>query len=62
MHQYKTKSCSLGPNDRSLNNTGGGYHLKATNLKTYLSPTFPSVFSTSPLFALLGLILNHSIN
>jgi hypothetical protein len=53
MHQYTTQTCSLGPDDRSLTDTGGGYHLGASNMKTYFSPTFPSGILYNPLVCLL---------
>jgi hypothetical protein len=56
---------------RALIDTGGGYHLRALNFRPYSHPRlvvpyshtrFPSSILRFPLIALLGLILNHSIN
>jgi hypothetical protein len=49
MRQYTTQTCSPGPDDQSLTDTGGGYHLRAPNMKTYLSPTVPSGIVHNPL-------------
>jgi hypothetical protein len=34
MRQYTTQTCSSGPDDRSLIDTGGGYHLGALNIRS----------------------------
>jgi hypothetical protein len=43
----------------SLTDTGSGYHLRALNMTTILSPTFPSGIIHNHLIAPTGLILNH---
>jgi hypothetical protein len=43
----------------ALIDIGRGYHLGAPNMKTDLSPTFPSSILHIPLFALPGLNLCH---
>jgi hypothetical protein len=46
----------------ALIDTGRGYHLGALNFGSDHSSSFPSSILAFPLIALLGLILNHSIN
>jgi hypothetical protein len=42
------RTCSSGPSDRSLTDSGGGYHFGAPKMKTiYSHPSHPE-FSTSP--------------
>jgi hypothetical protein len=48
MRQYTTHSCSLGPDDRSSIDTGGGYHLGALNLTSDHSQHSHPVFPTFP--------------
>jgi hypothetical protein len=43
-------------------NTGGGYHLRAPNIRWDHSPSFPSSILHFPLIASSGLQLCHSIN
>jgi hypothetical protein len=62
MRQYTTQTCSSGPDDRSLTDTGGGYHLGAPNVRLDHSPSFLSSILHFPLIAPPSLILNHSIN
>jgi hypothetical protein len=42
MHEYTTQTCSLEPDDGSLIDLGGGYHLGALNIESDHSPSFPS--------------------
>jgi hypothetical protein len=42
VRQYTTQSCSPGPDDRSVSNSGGGYHHGAPNFRSEHSPSFPS--------------------
>jgi hypothetical protein len=46
MRQYTTQTCSSGPDDRSLTDIGGGYHLEALNFRSDHSSSFP--FSILP--------------
>jgi hypothetical protein len=62
MRQYTSQTCSLGPDDRSLTNTGGGYHLGALNFRSYHSSSFSSSILHFSLIAPPGLQLCHSIN
>jgi hypothetical protein len=62
MPQYTTQTCSSGPYDRSLIDTGGGYHLEAPNFRSYHSSSFTSSILHFPLIAPPGLQLCHSIN
>jgi hypothetical protein len=55
MWQYTTQTCSLGSYDRSLNDTGRGYHLRSSEFTTDLSPTFPSGILHFLLIALTSL-------
>jgi hypothetical protein len=41
-------TCSQVPTPRSLNDTGGGYHIENLGIATSLSPPFPSEGSTDP--------------
>jgi hypothetical protein len=62
MLQYTTQTCSSGPDNRSLTNTGGGYHLEALNFRSNHSSSFPSSILPFLLFAPPGLQLClHSI-
>jgi hypothetical protein len=45
-----------------LNNTGGGYHLRALNVRSDHPSSFPSSILHFPLIALPGLQLCYSIN
>jgi hypothetical protein len=47
---------------RALNDTGGGYHLRALNFRSDHSPSFPSSILHFPLIAPPCLQLCHSIN
>jgi hypothetical protein len=62
MRQYTTQTYSSGPDDRSLIDTGAGYHLGAPNFRSDHSSSFPSSILHFPLIALPGLQLSHSIN
>jgi hypothetical protein len=62
MRQYTTQTCSSGPNNRSLTDTGGGYHLEALNFRSDHSSSFPSSILPFPLFAPPGLQLCHSFD
>jgi hypothetical protein len=62
MRQYTTQTCSSGLNDRSLTDTGGGYHLGAPNFRSNNSSSFPFSILRFPLITLPDLILNHSTN
>jgi hypothetical protein len=42
MHQYRTQTCSSGPDDRSLTDTGAGHHLEALNFRSDHTSSFPS--------------------
>jgi hypothetical protein len=61
MHQDTTQTCSLGPDDRSLTDTGGGYHIEAPNLSSVHSQSSHSVFSTALLLAPPGLTWSHNL-
>jgi hypothetical protein len=62
MRKYTTQTCSPGPDDQSLVDTGGGYHLGAQNFKSDHSPSFPSSILHFSLIALLvSNYANHSI-
>jgi hypothetical protein len=60
--QYTTQTCSLGPDDQSLTDTGGGYHLGALNFRSYHSPSFPSSILHFSLIAMSSLQLCQSFN
>jgi hypothetical protein len=62
MSQYITQTCSSGPDDRSLTNAGGGYHLGALNFRSDHSSSFPSSILHFPQIAPSGLQLCHSIS
>jgi hypothetical protein len=62
MRQYTTQTCSSGPDDRSLTDTGGGYHLEALNFRSDHSSSFPSCILPFTLFAPLGLQLLQSFD
>jgi hypothetical protein len=62
MRQYTAQTCSSGLDDRSLTDTGRGYHLGAMNFKLDDSSSFPYSILHFPLIALPGLQLCHSIN
>jgi hypothetical protein len=51
LHQYITQTCSLGPDDRSLTDIGGGYHVEVLNFRSKHSSSFPSSILPFPLFA-----------
>jgi hypothetical protein len=51
-----------GSTDADLNDTGGGYHLGALNIRSDHSPSFQSSILYFPLIASSDLILNHSTN
>jgi hypothetical protein len=65
MHQYTTQTCSSGLDDRSLTDTGGGYHLEALNFRSDHLSSFPSSILPFPLIAPphyanhLIILLNH---
>jgi hypothetical protein len=42
MHKYTTQTCSSGPDDPFLIDTGGGYHLRAPNLRSKPLSSFKS--------------------
>jgi hypothetical protein len=52
-------TCSWGPTERSLINTGRGYNLGGTVLPHTHSPTFPSSYLSFPLVAPPGLHFNQ---
>jgi hypothetical protein len=62
MCQYTTQTCSSRPDDQSLTDTGGGYHLGAPNFRSDHSHSFPSSILHFSLIAPPGLLLCHSIN
>jgi hypothetical protein len=62
MRQYTPQTYSLGPDDRSSTNIGGGYHLGAPNFRSDHSSSSPSSILHFPLIAPPGLQLCHSIN
>jgi hypothetical protein len=62
MRQCITQTCSSGPDDRSLTDTGGGYHLGALNFRSDHSSSFPFSILHFPQIAPPGLQLCHSIN
>jgi hypothetical protein len=47
MCQYTTQSCSPGPDDRSLIDTGRGYHIEVSNMTSDHSHPSHPVFSTT---------------
>jgi hypothetical protein len=51
MRQYITQTCSSGPDDRSLTDTGRGYHLEALNFRSDHSSSFQSCILPFPLIA-----------
>jgi hypothetical protein len=51
MCQYITQTCSSGPDDQSLTDTGGGYRLGALNFRLDHSSSFPSSILYFPLIA-----------
>jgi hypothetical protein len=51
MRQYTTQTCSSGSDDRSLTDTGGGYHLRALNFISDHSSSFPSSILYTPIIA-----------
>jgi hypothetical protein len=57
MRQYTTQTCSLGPDDQSLTDTGGGYHLEALNFRSDHSSSLPSSILPFSLIAPPGLQL-----
>jgi hypothetical protein len=62
MHQYTTQTCSSGPDDRSLTDTGGGYHLGAPNFRSDNPSSLSSNILHFSLIASSDLQLCHSIN
>jgi hypothetical protein len=62
MRQYITQTCSSGPDDRSLTDTGGGYHLEALNLISDHSSSFPYNILPFPLIASPNLQLWQSFD
>jgi hypothetical protein len=52
-------TCSRGPTERSLIDTGRGYNLGGAGLPHTHSPTFPTSCPHFPLMALLGLHFNQ---
>jgi hypothetical protein len=55
MCQYTTQTCSSGPDGRSLTDRGGGYHLRAPNIRLDQSSSFPSSILYSHLISPPGL-------
>jgi hypothetical protein len=51
MRQYTTQTCSPGPDDQSLTDTSGGYHLGALNFRSDHSPSILSSILHFPLIA-----------
>jgi hypothetical protein len=51
MRQYTTQTCSLGPHDRSIIESGGGYHLGAPNIRLDHSLSILSSIPHCPLIA-----------
>jgi hypothetical protein len=62
MRQYTTQTCSLGSDNKSLTNTGGGYHLRVLKFRSDHSPSLPSSILHFFLITPPGLQLCHSIN
>jgi hypothetical protein len=62
MCQYTTQTCSVGPDDQSLTDKCGGYHLEALNFRSYHSSSFPSSIHPFPLIAPPGLQLCQSFD
>jgi hypothetical protein len=62
MRQYTTQTCLSGPDDRSLTDTGRGYHIGAPNFRSDHPSSFPSSIHYFPLIAPPGLQLCHAIN
>jgi hypothetical protein len=61
-HRYAIgtfNTCSRGPTERSLINTGGGYNLRGAGLPYTHSPTFPTSCLPFPLVAPPGLHFNQ---
>jgi hypothetical protein len=52
-------TCSRGPTERSLTDTGGGYNLEGVSLPHTDSPTFPTSCLPFPIVALPGLHFNQ---
>jgi hypothetical protein len=52
-------TCSRGPTERSLIDTGGGYNLRGAGLPCTNSPTFPTSCPHFPLMAPPSLHFNH---
>jgi hypothetical protein len=59
--QFKCLFIRVQPT-RALIDIGGGYHLRAPNIRSDHSPSFPSSILHFPLIAPPGLQLCHSIN
>jgi hypothetical protein len=62
MRQYATQTCSSGPDDQSLTDTGQGYHLEALNFRSDHSSSFSSSILSFPLFVSPSLQLCHSFD
>jgi hypothetical protein len=62
IRQYTTQTCSSGPDDRSLTDIGGGYHLEALNFRSDHSSSFPPNIIPFPLIAPPGLQLCQSFD
>jgi hypothetical protein len=62
MRQYTTQTCSTGPDDRFLTDTGGSYHLEALNFRSDHSSSFSSSILPFPLFTPPNLQLCHSFD
>jgi hypothetical protein len=52
-------TCSWGPTERFLIDTGGGYNLEGAGLPHTHSPTFPTSYLPFPLVAPPGLQFNQ---
>jgi hypothetical protein len=50
----------MGPTERSLTDTGGGYNLEGAGLPHIHSPTFPTSCLPFPLMAPPGLYFNQA--
>jgi hypothetical protein len=62
MCRYTTQTCSSGPDDWSLTDTGGGYRLEAPNFRSDHSSSFPPSILALPLIAPSNLQLCQPFN